>query len=577
MNPLAKLAVSKKVRRDIARGKPRETERGNKNESGRGTDFRREIGSGFWGEIGSKFSREIEYGRGTKFWGEIGSKFFRETENGRGTKFWGEIGSKFSRETESGRGTEFCNEIDSGKGTGFRGEIRSNRQEPPKPLPPAKLAFLTQFLTQGKASLLAKIKALGLFLGLGLLALSAKGQVSCSGVPFYLQAPELRQHAGTASAPWFSSHPIQVQSKLEPRELEEAPDELLLELEPQEVDYASLMPEPEFTLAQKGLAGVEITPTSPGSCNSANVLSEKLITDICWDCMFPMRISGVKVSGGKGRDDIPSGSVSQPVCSCKRKGDFPQVGYTLGFWQPIRLVELVRTPGCMMSLNGKKIKLGRAHQLGTRGSGELDTASTGFYHYHFYAFPLLQILGLLNKDLCFSNEFSSIDVLYVSEIDPSWNYPEIAQLVFPETRAFARKEAILACGADAMAHLGQKSSSFLPWCAGTWGNVYPISGFDVSVGSGARMTSLLATRALAASHRRGFEVRTMGKDALCQTSLALEFLPEQYRFSMFYPMPQNSKHPIGRSTFMWGEAANAEDAVYVVWRWRDCCSALFLK
>ncbi|RIY35873.1 TraU family protein [Psittacicella gerlachiana] len=313
-----------------------------------------------------------------------------------------------------------------------------------------------------------------------------------------------------------------------------------------------------------------------GSCNSANVLSAKLLTDICWDCLFPIKIAGASITGREQREDIPAGAVSSPGCACRQKADLPRVGYTLGFWQPVRLVELVRTPGCMLSLNGTKTSIGRKQQLGTRGSQELGQGIS-FYHYHLYSFPLLQILGLFNRDLCFSNEFSSIDILYASEIDPSWNYPEIAQLVFPETQLFSNRASVATCSADTLANLGQRTSNGLFWCAGTWGTLYPLSGFEVSVGSGARITSLLATRALASSHRRGFEPQTMGKESLCRLQPSFKFVPEQYRFSMLYPMPQNSKHPIGKSPFLWGEASGAEDAVYVIWRWRDCCSSLFLK
>ncbi|MFC6276950.1 TraU family protein [Psittacicella hinzii] len=311
--------------------------------------------------------------------------------------------------------------------------------------------------------------------------------------------------------------------------------------------------------------------TSAGSCVSSNLLSAKLMTDICWDCILPIQISGVAVTGNK--DDIPKDAVKDQACKCERKAQLPQIGYTLGFWKPVRLVELVRTPGCLMALNGVKTSIGRPAQIGTRGTGERDLTNQAFYHYHYYAFPLLQILGLINRDICMSNEFTSIDVLYISEIDPTWNYPEIAQLTFPETKLFANEAAVLACGADAIASLMSKNGSNLYWCAGTWGTLYPISGFAPGVGSGAQITSLLATRSLAASHRRGFEYQTVGKQALCKLHTNFKFVAQQYRFSMIYPMPQDSKHPIGRSTFLWGEASGAEDAIYVVYRWKDCCSA----
>lgn len=312
------------------------------------------------------------------------------------------------------------------------------------------------------------------------------------------------------------------------------------------------------------------------TCPNASLLSSKLVTDICWDCMFPIRIAGTILPGTGKSQDVPSQAVKSPTCVCSRKADLPKVGYTMGFWQPVRLVELVRNPGCMMVLNGSKTRIGTANQLGTIGLGQLEGDGIAFMHYHLYSFPLLQILNLLNKDICYNQEFSSIDILYVSEIDPTWNYPEIAQLVFPETALFANEAAVLACGAQAIAQLVNSKWSYLPWCAGTWGTLYPMSGYSDDSGSGARITSLLATRALASSHRRGLEPRTIGKDALCRTSSAWEFLPEQYRMSMIYPMAQASKHPIGKSTFLWGEAANTSDAIYIVWRWRDCCSSTIL-
>lgn len=312
------------------------------------------------------------------------------------------------------------------------------------------------------------------------------------------------------------------------------------------------------------------------SCPSAELLSSRLLTDICWECMLPIRIAGAAIGGGKA--DYPESAVDDAVCSCRDKGDIlPRIGYTLGFWQPIRLIELVRTRGCLLSLNGTQTSVGSASHLGTRGTGEIGVDNTAFYHYHYYAFPLLQILGLLNKDICFNQEYLSFDMLYASEIDPTWNYPEIASLVFPETRLFATPQAILGCAADTLAHGAQGTSKGMFWCAGSWGTVYPVSGYDHGIGSGARITSLLATRALTASHRRGFEPQTVGKGALCSTSTETTFNADQYRFTMLYPIAEDGKHPVGASTLTWGEATNTSDAVYMVWRWRDCCSSFGVR
>jgi conjugal transfer pilus assembly protein TraU len=98
-------------------------------------------------------------------------------------------------------------------------------------------------------------------------------------------------------------------------------------------------------------------------------------------------------------------------------------------------------------------------------------------------------------------------------------------------------------------------------------------------------TSLWATRSLAALHRRGLARRTMGNDALCGAPIA-PFMPKtQYKFSMFFPVPETTRgHAIGESTLRWGISkhgtertipAVGEDHLYILWRWNDCCAVFF--
>lgn len=52
----------------------------------------------------------------------------------------------------------------------------------------------------------------------------------------------------------------------------------------------------------------------PG-CQNAEVIGGKLITDICWSCIFPIKVAGVPISGGGG--SFPSEAVSNPLCMCE--------------------------------------------------------------------------------------------------------------------------------------------------------------------------------------------------------------------------------------------------------------------
>ncbi|MDF5331736.1 conjugal transfer protein TraU, partial [Vibrio parahaemolyticus] len=44
----------------------------------------------------------------------------------------------------------------------------------------------------------------------------------------------------------------------------------------------------------------------PG-CQNAEVIGPKLFTDICWSCIFPIRVAGATMSGGGG--SYPSDAV----------------------------------------------------------------------------------------------------------------------------------------------------------------------------------------------------------------------------------------------------------------------------
>ena len=70
------------------------------------------------------------------------------------------------------------------------------------------------------------------------------------------------------------------------------------------------------------------------------------ITDICWSCAFPMSIGSLPMIVDS-QDDTPN--PSSPVCFCDNP---PRVGLSIGFWEPVRLVDVTRTPFCMVGLGG---------------------------------------------------------------------------------------------------------------------------------------------------------------------------------------------------------------------------------
>lgn len=72
------------------------------------------------------------------------------------------------------------------------------------------------------------------------------------------------------------------------------------------------------------------------------------VTDVCWSCLFPMKVAGVRVS----REGVSDPKTDAPaVCTCRR-GAVPVPGLNMSFWEPLRTVEIVRQPYCLVSLGG---------------------------------------------------------------------------------------------------------------------------------------------------------------------------------------------------------------------------------
>jgi conjugal transfer pilus assembly protein TraU len=317
------------------------------------------------------------------------------------------------------------------------------------------------------------------------------------------------------------------------------------------------------------------TKTLDPLCPDAEVWSGKLITDICWACLFPIRIAG----GAMGSGDVPDSATDQVFCTCNDPNGIPNVGMTLGLWSPARMIELVTTPWCSPALGGMKFGSSLLRLRGTTGQAEYDNGEIAFFNYHYFAFPLYIMLDLFWDNRCNADGYKDFDLMYVSELDPTWNNDELAFFTNPEVALFANPVAISSCVADGAAATAGHPIDAMFWCAGTWGSMYPFAGMaNPTVGADPRLTSLFVIRATAALHRRGLAFGTVGNDALCGGNVA-PFIPKsQYSMTMFYPVADTDRrHAIGESTFRWGMAHTypgpGDSHVHLLWRWQDCCSS----
>lgn len=334
-------------------------------------------------------------------------------------------------------------------------------------------------------------------------------------------------------------------------------------------------------------------------CPNGRIWGAGLISNVCWSCLFPIRLMGLFQLGQGGT--APDGAADESVCICHDDEALPSMGFAAGMWAPTSLIELVRKPYCSPVLAGSTIR--ESFRMWGMGDGaDGGPASNQFMNVHEFSFPLYEILELLLAPECNAGGFVDVDLKQMSEIDPSWNDPELPPFMYPEVVIASNPLLQAACPVDCAAATFDTPVDRMWWCAGCWGNLYPFAGSVPSGGSPPRVSSLLATRGLASMHRRGLAYRTVGNDVLCGGKVYPMLPKSQYKFSMLYPIPeadpstrvprvsfdasgipklenyeykQGCCHNIGTPTLMWGEWRNipaiGEDFVYSLWRWTDCC------
>lgn len=324
------------------------------------------------------------------------------------------------------------------------------------------------------------------------------------------------------------------------------------------------------------------------TCNDAGMLSGGIVSRVCWSCFYPIAIGGTLMGG---TELTAPTARARGTCVCPgRIFGYPTTGITLGMFQPTHLIETTRQPYCSPSIGGtltgsaSTVRTGLAGLTTQGGAGYSDAEegkANAYWNFHWFKFPIGQIIDQMTDAVCVSQTGSDMDLLFISEILPTWNNDELALYTSPETPLFASPVAVASCIADAAAASVYKPIDAMFWCSGSWGpGLYPYSGTAGDGDSIARSSSLAATKGLALMHRLGLQNKTMGQEAVCHSIPFPNLIKSQYRFQTAFPIPELvSNHWIGASTFRWfGEERSlpsvGEDWVHLQWTWIDCCANL---
>lgn len=297
------------------------------------------------------------------------------------------------------------------------------------------------------------------------------------------------------------------------------------------------------------------------------------ISDICWLCMFPMRIGPVPLDFGQRGNGDPSPPL---LCNCPAPPPiFQRIGVGLSFWEPARVAEVVRTPMCSPTLGGEVLgSLPVPAGGNAQTEGKKDVA---FYQVHWFQYPVLSWLGMaLTQGACFVSE--PFDMQYLTELDPLWDDDELAFILNPEAVLFANPITQAACVADTVkAGVTNFGIDTLFWCSGSQGSVYPLGGTKAAHVGGVDSSLNAVHRHVARMHKQLLAQDTSTSAAMCGGLPQPIVRKRQYKQQMMYPRPwTSSAYGFGVPSAVWAAGREfpyeGEDFSYLVWRKRTCCA-----
>ena len=302
-------------------------------------------------------------------------------------------------------------------------------------------------------------------------------------------------------------------------------------------------------------------------CAPTGALTVDIILKADYTAMFPLRIAGIPIVPGRIQD--VGGSVSSPICICK--DPIPRIGIPVSFFEPSRLIEVVKDPYCFPSM-GFGLTTSGGTLGGTSGDDGSGNQST-FYQAHYYIFPIYALLELLTDFICL--QMTGFDMAYLTEVDPLWNNDTLSAILNPEALLFGNPVSNLACIADAVTSAVFEPIDALFWCKGSWGNAYPLTGQTGGDGYVEGSASVAASL-IYKLHRQLVLWGSWGQAGLCGYYPAPIWRKSAYRLQIVTPIPSLYATTIGTTGTIWSFGKNppfvGDNFSYLLFKKRECCA-----
>ncbi|WP_305840038.1 conjugal transfer pilus assembly protein TraU [Photobacterium leiognathi] len=305
-------------------------------------------------------------------------------------------------------------------------------------------------------------------------------------------------------------------------------------------------------LCALGLTLWALSPTVTAKSAACTGTFINPITDICWHCLFPLTLGKVPLVTSKLPD---TANPSMPLSFCPKPPPvFMQVGLNIGYWEPYALTDVTRVPYCMVNM-GLQMGTAKSQQIGGQATAKKqgDASNGAFYQVHWYKYPLIYWLQILQSAACMATD--NFDVAYLSELDPFWDDDELAFVLNPEAVLFGNPVAQLPCIVESVKTSTGKSLPMdaLFWCLGSQGSAYPLTGTTGYRDTPMQAAVLMTERMNYKLHRQGIVWESTGKDGAICYQHPMPILPKsRYRYQLTRVKGKaDTAYPYGTTTALW--------------------------
>jgi conjugal transfer pilus assembly protein TraU len=300
---------------------------------------------------------------------------------------------------------------------------------------------------------------------------------------------------------------------------------------------------------------------------------------------------------------------NQGDCECQY-GEFVRTGTLVTVWEPVRIIETVKDPYCMITTgednsgdegngmpggNGADMPgadnqgVGEAsdYGIGSVAAGAIPDMQWGTHsdtgaqedhsvfqqvHITLPDYIMQSIMQIDNR--CWHSSIGNPQD-YISEDDAAWQDDTIAITAYPLTTLAADYEMQMACMVDSASSQLGFPNPLLYWCMGAWGSTYPMSG-HVNNDEYIAGNAAIAARAIYIGGRTGriYDAASY----YCYAGPMPLWIKNYFKLQPIRPDHRDELIPIGLSAGVWGAGMNAEadcmdNFAWVLWRKRWCCDS----